>query len=216
MIEYFNHPTHNDKWIVDLYKGKRGGYFVEAGALNGIAGSCTYTLEKFFNWTGLLVEPGLPFKSLKKNRPGSICENVCITDKNGRVLFVDSNNSGYSGIKEKLIQEDLKHRGRWGKPRDQWKSSGYQEKIIEAITFYDLLKKHNAPKIIDYVAFDMEGSEYDALKVFPFEEYKIMAFSIEGDSCSELLLVKGYKQVKNQFNTEAPWEYYFIHRDFEG
>jgi hypothetical protein len=127
MIEYFNHPTHNDKWIVDLYKGKKGGYFVEAGAMGGIAGSCTYTLEKFFHWTGLLVEPGLPFKNLAKNRPGSICENVCITDKNGRVLFVDSNISGYSGIKEKLIQEDLKNRERWGKPRDQWESSGYNE-----------------------------------------------------------------------------------------
>jgi hypothetical protein len=216
VIKSYNQLTHNDLWIIDLYKKKRDGYYVEAGALDGIGGSCTYTLEKFFGWTGLLVEPGTPFDALVKNRPGSICENVCITDNNGRVLFVDSNISGYSGIKEKLIHEDIKSRERWGKPRDQWESSGSKEKIIESITFYDLLKRHNAPIIIDYVAFDMEGSEYDALKNFPFEEYKIMAFSIEGDACNELLIAKGYKQIKNPFNTEAPWEYYFTHRDFAG
>lgn len=27
MIEYYNHPTYNDKWIIDLYKGKRKGYW---------------------------------------------------------------------------------------------------------------------------------------------------------------------------------------------
>ena len=83
MIEYYNHLTNNDKWIVDIYKGKRNGYFVEAGALDGISGSCTYTLEKYFDWKGILVEPGIPFKNLIKNRRKSVCENLCIFNKNG-------------------------------------------------------------------------------------------------------------------------------------
>jgi len=214
MIEYYNHPTNNDKWIVDLYKGKEGGFFVEAGAFDGILGSCTFTLEKFFSWRGLLVEPGTTFCALEKNRNRSICENACLSDKNGTVLFVDSKNSGYSGIKEKLVKIEEKHRLKWGKPKDQWKLGKFKERMVESITFYDLLKKHNAPGVIDYVAFDMEGSEYDTLKVFPFDRYKILAFSIEGDSCNELLISKGYIQVSNKFNTEAPWEYYFVHNDF--
>lgn len=214
IIEYYNYPTNNDKWIVDLFKGKEDGFFVEAGAFDGIHGSCTFTLEKFFNWRGLLVEPGTTFRALEKNRCRSICENVCLSDKNGTVLFVDSENSGYSGIKEKLIYIEEKHRLRWGKPKDQWKSGKFIERMVESITFYDLLKKHNAPEVIDYVAFDMEGSEYDTLKVFPFDQYKILAFSIEGDSCNELLISKGYIRVSNQFSTKAPWEYYFVHNDF--
>jgi hypothetical protein len=213
MIEYYNRSTNNDRWIVDLYKGKKNGYFVEAGALDGISGSCTYTLEKYFDWKGLLVEPGKPFRALKKNRPNSICENLCISDKNGDVVFIDSNDSGFSGIKDKLIRMEERHQQRWSKPKDQWRAKGYKERMIDSITLYDLLEKHNAPGIIDYAAFDMEGSEYDALKNFPFDKYKIMAISIEGDTCKELLKSKGYTQVKNKFNTEAPWEYYFLHKD---
>ena len=47
MVEYFNHPNNSDKWIVDLCKGKKGGYFAKAGALDSIDGSCTYTLENY-------------------------------------------------------------------------------------------------------------------------------------------------------------------------
>jgi hypothetical protein len=214
MIEYFNLQTHNDRWVVDLFKSKRGGYFVEAGALDGIHGSCTYTLEKYLGWRGLLVEPGVPFTALKTNRPGSVCENVCLAGKNGPVEFVEASDSGYSGIKEKLVQLDLENRARWGKPKDEWQTAGYREKIIPALTFAELLKKHAAPPEIEYVAFDMEGAEYDVLKDFPFQEYRILAFSIEGDSCNDLLLGKGFRLVKNPFNTAAPWEYYFLHPGF--
>jgi hypothetical protein len=51
-------------------------------------------------------------------------------------------------------------------------------------------------------------------KDFPFDKYKILAFSIEGDACTELLRGKGYKQVMNKFNTKAVWEQYFLHQDF--
>jgi FkbM family methyltransferase len=213
MIEFYNQPTNNDKWIVDLYKEKRGGYFFEAGALDGVGGSCTYTLERNFSWRGILVEPGKPFKRLVKNRPNSLCLNVCISDRNGQVVFVESNVAGYSGIKDRLIFEERKHQERWGKPKDQWRTSGYSEKTIESITLYDLLKWNGAPKVIDYMALDMEGSEYDALKKFPFEEFKILALSIEGDACNGLLRSKGFVEDHNKFNEAAPWEYYFVHKD---
>ena len=108
MIEYFSGDTNNDKWVIDIYEGKNSGCFVEAGALSGADGSCTCTLEKYFGWTGILVEPGKSFAGLKKNREKSICENVCLSDRNGKVLFVDSNVAGYSGVKEYLIAEEKK------------------------------------------------------------------------------------------------------------
>lgn len=40
-----------------LLGGKRGGFFVEAGALDGEKGSNTLWLELELGWTGLLVEP---------------------------------------------------------------------------------------------------------------------------------------------------------------
>ncbi len=214
-IRFFNSPTHNDRWVVDLYHGKKSGYFVEAGALDGISGSCTYTLELYYQWTGILVEPGAPFGALAKNRPGSICENLCLADHNGPVRFVQASQAGYSGIKEKLLQKDLLHQQRWGTSKTEWQDGQPVEKEIAAVRFYDLLTSHHAPRIIHYVAFDMEGSEYSVLENFPFDQFKILAFSIEGDTCSELLNANGYRQVGNPFNTEAPWEHYYLHKDFD-
>jgi hypothetical protein len=57
MIKYFGGDTNNDKWAIDIFNGKKQGFFVEAGALNGINGSSTYALERYFGWTGILVEP---------------------------------------------------------------------------------------------------------------------------------------------------------------
>ena len=212
-VKYYNEPTNNDMWIVDLYKGKKGGYFFEAGAQNGISGSCTYTLEKYFDWRGILVEPGIYFKNLVKNRPNSICENLCISEENGKVIFIDTHNGGHSGIKNKLIRMEEKHLKRWGTPKDQWRKLASRERMVESITLYNLFKKHNAPEKIDYLALDIEGSEYDTLKNFPFNKYKIMAISIEGDSCNDLLNSKGYVKTMNRFNTEGPWESYFIHKN---
>lgn len=214
-VQYFNYPTNNDRWTVDLFGGTRGGFFVEAGALDGLAGSCTLTLEKYFGWKGILVEPGLAYAALVLNRPGCVCENVCLAGSSGTVTFVDASDSGYSGIKEKLVLEERGHAERWGVSRNQWRSPGYKERTVVTMTLHALLQKHSAPRVIEYAALDMEGSEYEVLKGFPFDEYTIMAFSIEGDACNELLLARGYKEVANKFNTEAPWEHYFVHQDFD-
>lgn len=43
--------------LKSFYRDKRGGFFVEAGALDGEYMSHTLTLEQEQGWTGLLVEP---------------------------------------------------------------------------------------------------------------------------------------------------------------
>ena len=40
-----------------LFRGKRNGVFVEAGAIDGVQESNTFALEHFLGWTGLLIEP---------------------------------------------------------------------------------------------------------------------------------------------------------------
>jgi FkbM family methyltransferase len=42
---------------LDAIIGKRGGFFIEAGAHDGYTQSNTYWLERFRDWHGLLVEP---------------------------------------------------------------------------------------------------------------------------------------------------------------
>jgi FkbM family methyltransferase len=220
--------TNQDKWIVDLTNGgmgfgstlnKTAGYFIEAGACDGLSASNTYVLEKELNWKGICVEPNNKwFNELIKNRDA--CENVALYSKDGEIDFVECNYRDndmytfedadmkyYSGIKEHIYQ--------------QHKSVTDKGTIIKkpCMTLENLLDKHETPFIIDYVSLDTEGSEYEILKSFPFNTYpkQIMAFSIEeaynytrSDSCCALLNSIGYIEVKNKFSN-ADHEHYYVH-----
>jgi FkbM family methyltransferase len=211
--QYYN-ETNNDRWIVEyIFPGKRGGYFLEIGAANGKVASSCYVLEKEFDWTGICVEPSdYFFEQLVVNRPNSICEQICLSDKPGTVIFIEGSDdtvSPYlSGIKSNL--EEVKYQG-----KEVVQKGREVEK--EAITLEALLKKYHAPQVIDYAAFDIEGSELDVLKVFPFDEYQFLALSLECDRSirlpiSQLLKSHGYRQINNLFNRDKPWEMYWLNQ----
>ena len=73
-----------------------------------------------------------------------------------------------------------------------------------------ILDKFNAPKIIDYLSLDVEGSELRILKNFPFNKYTFLALTIERPpiELEEILFKNGYVFVKH--NTFAlPGQSYF-------
>ena len=61
-----------------------------------------------------------------------------------------------------------------------------------------MLIKYNAPKKIDYLSIDTEGSEYDILKDFDFNKYDISIITCEHNFTDsrkkiyELLVSNGY------------------------
>ena len=81
----------------------------------------------------------------------------------------------------------------------------------------DILDKHGAPPIIDYGAFDIEGSEMEVFETFPFSRYVFRALSVECDTSGKrlarLLAASGYREVTNPFNRNRPWERYWLHRE---
>lgn len=205
--------TQNDLWITEcIFRGKRNGFFLEAGAADGKLGSSCYLLESKLDWTGICIEPhDAFFQTLTQNRLNSICENLCLSDQIGEVVFVE----GYgdpitpylSGIKSNL--QNYKHQS------EKILQKG-REIIKESTTLEALLKKHQAPRIIDYAAFDIEGSEFEVLRVFPFNEYQFSALSLECDGyiwndITNLLTANGYYEVKNPFNSDKIWERYWLH-----
>ncbi|HIK18657.1 MAG TPA: FkbM family methyltransferase [Leptolyngbyaceae cyanobacterium M33_DOE_097] len=212
----YNNETLNDRWIVEyIFPNRRNGYFVEAGAANGRAASSCYILETELDWTGICIEPNESFfQKLIENRPHSICENVCLADQPGKVTFIqgDGLHSSYlSGIKTNL---------------EQFKSGSaeiLQEGAVlekEAVTLVSLLEKHNAPNVIDYGAFDIEGSELDVLQNFPFDRYRFLALTMECDESVweqlfPILARYGYRQVSNPFNPKMHWEKYCLHESVE-
>ena len=46
-----------DLYLIDIFKDVKNGFFIEAGAHDGVNQSNTYLIEKVLGWNGLLVEP---------------------------------------------------------------------------------------------------------------------------------------------------------------
>ena len=75
----------------------------------------------------------------------------------------------------------------------------------------DLLKKYNAPKEIDYLSIDTEGSEFEILNAFDFDAYKIKVITCEHnftpmrEEIYKLLGSKGYVRKYQEFSQFDDW-----------
>lgn len=179
-----------DIFTLTVLAGRENGYFVEFGATDGMYLSNTFLLEKRFNWTGILAEPGKNWhKSLSENRTAHL-EFSCISSKSGDTLtFQECENPNLSTT-SKFISTDNRRR--------KIKRS-YE---VQTISLIDLLLKYKAPSIIDYLSIDTEGSEYEILKTFDFQKYKFRVITCEHNYNEEvrskihnLLTQAGYERV---------------------
>ncbi len=155
---------NQDKDVIDFYKNKKNGYFIEIGASDGIKLSNTFLLEKKYNWKGICVEP-IPekYKLLCRNRKNShCCDNAVYNESNLELKFDIANTFDLlSGISEHI---DC-HNTTVNKNKTQI--------IVKTITMNDLLDYYNAPNFIEYLSLDTEGSEYEILKNCDFNKYNL-------------------------------------------
>jgi 3-dehydroquinate dehydratase len=82
---------------------------------------------------------------------------------------------------------------------------------VSTISLSDLLKKYEEPYEIDYLSIDTEGSEYDILKSFNFDEYNIKIITCEHNDSNtrekifSLLSEKGYERKYVEFSRYDDW-----------
>jgi hypothetical protein len=55
-IKYWS-QNGQDKWVLETLGYKKNGFFLDSGAYYPKDLSNTYTLEKYFGWTGICIEP---------------------------------------------------------------------------------------------------------------------------------------------------------------
>ncbi len=178
-----------------------GGYFVEFGATDGILRSNTYLLEKEFGWKGILSEPAQSYEDkLRRNRSASI-DTRCVYSESGKtVSFHEVESMELSGI------SDFKHIGGWEKERGNFK-----EYYVETISLNDLLVEKKAPKVINYISVDTEGSEFEILSTFPFDKWDVECFSIEHnfseneEKLDSLMESNGYRRVLRNVSSLDGW-----------
>ena len=201
-------PCHNDEWAARLFP--QGGFFVEVGASTGVDDSSCYELEKI-GWNGICVEPHTEsFAQLVQNRSVP-CENCCLMGYDGTVDFYECEDLYRQISRTHPSLEVYSNSPRAGKvwAKEAQNKGNFMPK--NCLTLLSLLEKHHAPTTIEYLALDIEGSEDEVLRNFPFgQKYEILALSIENDFCDIILLKQGYKRVNNWMSKNEYECYYSL------
>jgi FkbM family methyltransferase len=192
MLKY-GHHAQNDRWVTEVvFPGLRGGYFVEAGACGGAEMSASYVLERELGWNGICVEPhDAYFRSLQRRRS---CEkdHRCLSGRTGdTVEFLSyKEDPARSGIRS------LNKNSAWAARRGAKGVTSQKE----TVTLVDLLDQHDAPPTIHYLCLDVEGAERTILEPFDFDgKYRLLAISVEGSTCDDLLISRGYLRARNPY-----------------
>jgi FkbM family methyltransferase len=158
-----------DLFVLSQLDFKTDGYFVEFGAASGSYLSNTYLLEKQFGWTGIVAEPGIRWHDeLRKNRSCNIETDCVWRDSHSTLTFHEADTGEFSTIDEFTKSDGNKHR--------RAHATTYN---VATISLNDLLEKYNAPKKIDYISIDTEGSEFEILSSFDFDKHQFGVITVE-------------------------------------
>jgi hypothetical protein len=165
-----------DRIVSQLYNthslSNKQGIFVEAGAYDGETWSNTLYLERFKNWTGLLIEPSTNnYKILKSKNRNSYTLNACLSGNNkNQVQYVEAGPFSITTFNKNDIN-NLKN------------VTCYSlAKVLKR--FLGILKTNE--NIIDYMSLDIEGGEKSVIESFPWNDFRINLMSIEYNQNSTL------------------------------
>ena len=191
-----------DLWALWVCGRKHGGYFVEFGAANGVELSNTYLLEKEMGWSGILAEPNPQFaKSLERNRTCMVSDR-CVYSASGETLeFLAAQKGEFSRIASIAPGDNHEERRR----------SDAETITVRTISLNDLLTEHGAPAEVDYMSLDTEGSEFEILKAFDFERWRVKAITVEHNNMPirqqlhDLLSGKGFRRMWPELSRWDDW-----------
>lgn len=181
---------------------KKAGYFVEFGATNGVLRSNTLILERNFGWTGILCEPGRRWETPLRNAREAIIDTDCVWSTTGRKLDFRETQDGELSTLEQFADKDS-HAARRAEVTDSYK--------VKTVSLKDLLDRHGAPKDIDYLSIDTEGSEYAILKAFDWDAYRFQVITCEHNHTADrakihtLLSQAGYTRVHEDISDFDDW-----------
>ncbi|XP_042884910.1 protein Star-like [Penaeus japonicus] len=202
--------------ILDVLKGKRNGFFLEAGALDGYYQSNTFFLERDYNWTGLLVEPNpVFFQSLLTRHRRAWATDLCLGTKPYPLKTefwvhtgADASQSLIAASRSGLLKEHLENYA-----SDGLESGSVVE--VNCVPAISILSALNVTQI-DLFSLDIENAEVDVMQWFPFDRVHVEVLVVEHwtaedpeDSRAFVRLVeaKGFS-----FYRRDNHDYFFLHR----
>jgi len=214
-IDYYNHyiahPVEDrefcqsqlgqDLWVAFLLdcwnphsRFHRHGYFVEFGAFDGVTLSNSYLLEKVFGWQGIVAEPAPQQFAKCIHRRACHVDPRCVWGHSGEAISFNQ----VPGHEELATAETVENSDFHGLTRSAQRSVIQ----VQTISLNDLLDEWKAPRVIDYLSIDTEGSEYEILKSFNFKRHVFRTLTIEHNFSAQrelihqLLSGAGYERLR--------------------
>jgi FkbM family methyltransferase len=181
--EYFS-EIGQDKWVLEkVFPGVTNGYFVDIGSGHGTIGSNSRTLEKR-GWSGVCIDP---FPVHMEGRTCRMFQEVVFSKPGLLMAFRAA--GGLGGVDDTL--------GEWNQTAARAPTVS-----VRTVTVDDILARAGAPRFIHFVSLDIEGAELEALRAFPFDRYRVGAWTIEHNreepkrsEIMTLLTQHGYRRV---------------------
>jgi hypothetical protein len=83
---------------------------------------------------------------------------------------------------------------------------------VPTVSLADLLTQHNAPREIDFLSVDTEGTEFEILSGFDFARWRVSVVAVEHNfdpvrrgKLRELLTSRGYRRCMRALSSFDDW-----------
>lgn len=133
-----------------------------------------------------------------KNNRSCVVSDKYIGGESGKeveFIFADV----YGGSQEYADHDQHKQK------RAAYRAAGHIANMT-TISLHDFLKQHEAPKDIDYLSIDTEGSEYEILQAFPFEQWNIQLLTVEHNFTARRKDIRKLLEGHGYLCREAQWD----------
>mmetsp|Transcript_47075 Transcript_47075/g.114900 ORF Transcript_47075/g.114900 Transcript_47075/m.114900 type:complete len:362 (-) Transcript_47075:1738-2823(-) len=180
---FVHSQARQDECVLSLLHNQTNGYFIDLASNDATILSNTYSLERYFGWNGLCIEPNPTYwYNLTHYRPRCTIVSAVLGTRTGQVMdFLYSGNE-HGGIVGAMFDNTRK-------------KDSVQEYTI---TLHDIFQKYDVPRVIDYMSLDVEGAEEFIMNDFDFDTYTFKILTIERpkDGLRQLLERHNYKQIQ--------------------
>lgn len=189
-----------DLFVLIRLEKKRRGFFVEVGVGDGEYLSNTWILEKKYEWRGILAEPNRAFvRKIRMSRSADLDNRAVWHTTGDEVSFLD-----VEGNKELSTIDRFQNSDRYLRHGETYS--------VKTVSLNDLLALYQAPREIDYMSIDTEGSECEVLEGLDFDRYRVSVFTVEHNFQKDKLRTidgkmarHGYKRVHAGFSRFDAW-----------
>ena len=188
---------NEDTAILDYFKDKKSGFYVDVGCYHPIHRNNTYLLHKQ-NWRGINIDVSqFSVELFDHLRPDDLNYNCAVSNKNETVkLFFQKELSQLSTTEndqaKKVFQGNIK------------------EKEIQAFTLDEILNRDKYKDVkIDFLNIDVEGADFKVLDGLSFQKFNPELICVEIHD-KEIKESKIYNFLKDK-NYQLIWSGVFSH-----